>query len=90
MHTASPRLAADCRGSTPGCGVRQWTSSAPDATLVNTGAAWSRSYAAQRDPLPSQPQLLSDIAHREGGARIDLANNRVRAWTNASLFFLPS
>ena len=61
---SSIRLGDGCRGSTPGRGVRQWTSAAVDRTLVNAGPEWSLAPPAQRNPLPSAPQVLSDVAHR--------------------------
>ena len=62
------RLGDGCRNSTPGRGMRQWTNMPQDASMVNTGAEWSRMGPTDRNPLPSQPQVLSDVAHRHARA----------------------
>jgi hypothetical protein len=68
---------ADCRSSTPGRGERQWTNVANDSRIHNTGAPWMHGGEVHRVPIPSEPDILSDVEHRNLGRINPMQNARI-------------
>lgn len=65
MGSTASRIGDGVRSSTPGRGVSQWTSQPVNASQFNTGSPWMYSGEVNRVPIPTQPHILSDIAHRQ-------------------------
>ena len=73
------------RSSTPGKGSRQWTSagtSIHESAMFNTGARWAHGGDDHRIAVPRQPDILSDVAHRNL-ERVDVMRNHSTFATSA-------
>ena len=85
LRMTSSRL-GDIRSSTPGRGERQWTNVPNDNRMGASGAPWEvyggAAATADRNPIPNEPALLSDVARRDLG-RINISRNAQMFGTSA-------
>lgn len=80
-HLTASRL-GDVRSSTPGRGERQWTNVPNDNRLGASGAPWQVCGGPDRNPIPAEPALLSDVARRDLG-RVNVSRNAQTYGTSA-------
>ena len=64
MNAPTTSHVSDGRVFTPGGGRSQWTATPVDSRMYNVGGPWVHSGSVNRTPVPSTPQLLSDVEHR--------------------------